>query len=302
MLPISLDGAQRGAVADLTRDVGRNGTFLVVRQLHQYVETFNDFCEEEAERLKDRLPPPYEVTPEFIGSRMIGRWEDGSSIVRFPYISATEMAKRAAEGKGAGAGEMTRAESVPAGQDQTAIKAPVSPSASSSSGEEVANKSADVKPIRPDNDFLFGIEDPEGVRCPFGSHVRRVNPRDSMSPGSQEQIDIVNRHRILRVGRGYGGNGTPQQMKGLMFMCLNADIERQFEFIQQTWMENPRFHGLSGEKDPIVGDGDETKSGFTIPTRDGPIALSTLKRFTKMLGGGYFFLPSKRLLRYLTCP
>ena len=78
--------------------------------------------------------------------------------------------------------------------------------------------------ISSDNDFLFGEEDPQGLRCPFGAHIRRANPRESFEPGSQEQLAITNRHRILRVGRRYapGAGRNP----GLFFMCLNADLER----------------------------------------------------------------------------
>jgi deferrochelatase/peroxidase EfeB len=86
---------------------------------------------------------------------------------------------------------------------------------------------------------------------------------------------------------------------GLLFMCLNGDIERQFEFIQQTWLDSPTFHGLSGEKDPVVGDGKAGVCGFTVPSRNGPVSLSPLPRFVTTRGGGYFFLPGKRLLEYL---
>ena len=57
--------------------------------------------------------------------------------------------------------------------------------------------------FEPDNDFLFGTEDPQGLRCPLGAHIRRANPRESFEPGSHEQIEITNRHRIIRVGRFY---------------------------------------------------------------------------------------------------
>jgi hypothetical protein len=123
----------------------------------------------------------------------------------------------------------------------------------------------------PDNDFLFGTEDPQGLRCPLGAHIRRANPRESFHPGSDEQIEITNRHRIIRVGRFYQPEGG--QRRGLFFMCLNGDIERQFEFVQQTWVDGSSFHGLSGERDPLTGERGGAE-GHTIP-----IARVQAKRF-----------------------
>jgi hypothetical protein len=86
----------------------------------------------------------------------------------------------------------------------------------------------------------------------------------------------------------------------LLFMCLNGDIERQFEFVQQTWLMSPSFHGLAHEKDPLLGDGEHGECGFTIASRDGPVRLSRVPRLITTRGGGYFFLPGKRLIDYLT--
>jgi len=76
---------------------------------------------------------------------------------------------------------------------------------------------------------------------------------------------ILQAFRLLRVGRFY----QPDEGKnpGLLFMCLNADIDRQFEFVQQTWLASPSFHGLVGEQDPVTGDGRPDATGFMIPTR-----------------------------------
>ena len=70
-----------------TRDVGFNGSFLVMRELEQDVSAFERYCRDEAERLKNhaRLPAPYVVDDHFIGAKMIGRWRDGPSLVRHPY-------------------------------------------------------------------------------------------------------------------------------------------------------------------------------------------------------------------------
>ena len=105
---------------------------------------------------------------------------------------------------------------------------------------------------RQDNDFLYGIEDPQALRCPVGAHIRRGNPRDTLLPGSLEQVAISNRHRIRRVGRLY--QEGPGEKPGLLFMCLNGDIERQFEFVQQTWLANSGFQGLDRQQDPLIND------------------------------------------------
>jgi deferrochelatase/peroxidase EfeB len=155
--------------------------------------------------------------------------------------------------------------------------------------------------IKPDNDFLFGAEDPQGLRCPFGAHIRRANPRESFDPGSKEQLAITNRHRILRVGRRY--RPADGRLPGLFFMCLNADLERQFEFVQQTWLQAPSFHGLMDERDPILGsrdpDAQPPDDEFSLPTRDAPVRLKGMPEFVRTLGGGYFFVPGRSLLRYL---
>ena len=249
-------------VVDTPRDLGRNGTYLVIRELEQDVAGFRAYCQRQAARLRDALPEPYDITEEFIASRLIGRWRNGSSTTRHPYHPKHDHPDHPTE------------------RPTTASTAPVE------------------RPAKPshlaDNDFLFGTEDPEALRCPFGAHIRRANPRDSLSPGSQEQIDISNRHRIIRIGRQIqpGDNGK----RGLFFMCLNADLERQFEFVQQTWLRNPSFHGLSAERDPFASD---AQTGFTIPTRYGPLRLDPIPAVVATKGAGYFFLPGKRLLEFL---
>ncbi|MBV9834540.1 MAG: hypothetical protein JO055_09055 [Alphaproteobacteria bacterium] len=299
MLP--LVGGQHGfdeSRVDNVRDLGFNGSFLVIRELEQDVAAFETYCRGEAAKLVDRLPAPYVVNEEFIGAKLIGRWKDGSSLVRHPYESETTgRARRRTH-------TMSRPKAAP-----DAGKPPIEPPPDPKHIEDKAAPqivtSKVEQPTEPpryygDNDFLFGTEDPEGIRCPYGAHIRRANPRDSQDPGSADQIAISNRHRIMRVGRRYepvdGGN------PGLLFMCLNGDIERQFEFVQQTWLRSPSFHGLSCEKDPVLGDAETGVCNFTIPSRNGPVSLSPLPRFVTTKGGGYFFLPGKRLLEYLARP
>jgi hypothetical protein len=80
-------------------------------------------------------------------------------------------------------------------------------------------------------------------------------------------------------------------------MCLNADIERQFELVQQTWAGSKTFHGLECEVDCFSPRGETER--FTIPTERGPICLERLDNFVRVVGGGYFFMPSRRAVDYL---
>ena len=90
--------------------------------------------------------------------------------------------------------------------------------------------------------------------------------------------------------------------KGLLFMCLNGDLERQFEFLQQTWITSPSFHGLKNERDPLVGisASSAVTATFTVPTTVGPLEINGLKSFVTVKGGAYFFLPSRSALRFLS--
>jgi cytochrome P450/deferrochelatase/peroxidase EfeB len=155
------------------------------------------------------------------------------------------------------------------------------------------------RPIgRSDNDFDFGKDDPQGLHCPFGAHVRRANPRGALQPGDPGEEAVAKRHRLLRRGRSYERPGrTGGTEKGLLFVGLCADIERQFEFLQQTWIGSPTFAALRNEPDPITT---ATPSGvFTIPTTGGPITLKDMPSFTTVRAGGYFFMPSAAALRFL---
>lgn len=155
------------------------------------------------------------------------------------------------------------------------------------------------------NDFLYA-DDPRGLKCPMGSHVRRANPRDNLPPDNPEtSMKVSNRHRIIRRGRPY--NDADGDEKGLMFMAMNTDIQRQFEFVQQTWLNNPKFGHMYVNKDPIVSDpqlldlGPDgiDKSVMHIPARPVRQRVHGLKRFVEVKGGGYYFLPSLRALRFL---
>jgi len=93
--------------------------------------------------------------------------------------------------------------------------------------------------------------------------------------------------------------------QGLYFIVLNADLRRQYEFVQQQWINDPSFNGLDNDRDPLVGEskdplvGDNINREFTIQAKPINRHLRDLQQFVVMKGGGYFFLPGIRAIRYL---
>jgi Dyp-type peroxidase family len=240
-------GLSRDGAADGLLNFGLDGSYLVVRELRQYVDEFWKSLEENAERIRAHDPGAAHVTADWLAERVIGRSKDGHLLCPAGFLKPNRF-------------------------------------------------------NQPDNDFLFKRTDPDGHGCPAGSHVRRANPRDTLAKdlaSAQTLLDAANNHRILRRGRKYGKQLVPGEPddgteRGLLFMCLNSDIARQFEFVQQVWLLNKNFATLFDETDPLLG----PEGGFTI--KEKPLRrIVTVKTFVQMAGGEYFFLPSMPAIRYL---
>lgn len=150
------------------------------------------------------------------------------------------------------------------------------------------------------NDFGYHDLDQAGLRCPVGAHIRRANPRDSLdpSPGSAESTATTDRHRLLRRGRKYDTDGVSGE-QGLQFVALNADLSRQFEFIQHSWLNSPKFDGLYDEGDPVAGARAAGSASFTVQAVPIRSRYHDLPSFVSVRGGAYFFLPGLRATRYL---
>ena len=256
------------------KDVGRNGTYLVMRQLQQDVRGFWHFAKKQS--------GGDEGAAERLAEAFIGRTRQGSPLVR--------SQEKLIPGVG-------------------------------SDPDDVCL-----------NQFTFA-KDPTGTRCPFGAHVHRANPRNTDYPGRptgleklitmlgfgpkgfrEDLMSPVRFHRILRRGREYGPGLPPYDAdlpapegdpeRGLHFICLNANISRQFEFLQNAWVNSSKFSGLTGETDPLLGNreplpGCPLTNGFTEPRTDGvPAHVSGLRQFVTVKGGAYFFLPSLSALRF----
>lgn len=146
------------------------------------------------------------------------------------------------------------------------------------------------------NEFRFG-DDPDGVRCPLGAHIRRVNPRDSFGDGRRSR-----RQRIVRRGMPYGPAPDDPLVddgvdRGLVFVCYQASIARQFETVQSLWCNDGDAFGRGGECDALLA-GDDPNGRMTIPG-DPPVFVSPQRRFVTCRGGEYLYVPGLTALRAL---
>ncbi len=145
------------------------------------------------------------------------------------------------------------------------------------------------------NDFNYAKMDPHGYGCPLGAHIRRMNPRDTAVN--------MNRRKMIRRGGTYGPplpEGVPEDgvERGIAAFVGCASLVRQFEFAMNVWANDPNFHELGNERDPIFGTQDGTFD-MTIPKRPIRKKIKGLPAFTTIRGGAYFFLPGIKALRYL---
>jgi deferrochelatase/peroxidase EfeB len=165
------------------------------------------------------------------------------------------------------------------------------------------------------NDFTYAA-DPYGFLTPFGSHIRRGNPRDwHVAPTTQKAIEVSNKHRIIRRGRPYGppvaASMDPEDIlhtpsaeadrneRGVHFVCFMTDIERQFEMIQSAWLNDSTFAGLYAEVDPMLGTPLAAGGALTVQATPIRRRLLGLSRFVTVRGAAYLFVPSLETVRSL---
>jgi Dyp-type peroxidase family len=164
-----------------------------------------------------------------------------------------------------------------------------------------------LSPDRPDpelaadparvDDFRYG-DDLDGLRCPLGAHIRRANPRDAL--GWDGALSL--RHRMIRRGVSYGPSPEDPAVddgvdRGLVFTCFVASIERQFETVQTTWINDGNVFKLGGDRDFLLG-GEDPHGKMTIQG-DPPVFLAPQPAFVRVRGGEYLFQPGIAALRAL---
>ncbi|MBV8934777.1 MAG: Dyp-type peroxidase [Alphaproteobacteria bacterium] len=176
------------------------------------------------------------------------------------------------------------------------------------------NRWLGANPMR-NNDFSYA-GDLFQRACPYAAHIRKANPRDDPPGGMAE----TRTHRIIRRSIPFGpevqpGETVTRHRRGLFFVCYQASIERQFEFIQSRYSNSPDF--VTGKKrpdtgapvtpgfDPIIGQNREGGGRFmdepapNYPYGNRRTMLEIPEEFVVLTGAAYFFMPSIKALRNL---
>jgi len=261
--------------------VMHNGSFMVYRKLHENVGSFNAVLNAEAAGFARVMGVDVAEARETVLAKMVGRWSDGVPIATAPTF-ADWMRVRAETGM----------------DDPDPAKA-------------LAAQRAYLK-SRAASDFRYG-DDMGGVKCPNGAHLRRVNTRDYLDPlnkpgqrNKDATTQLNKRRRILRRGLPYGppvgASKDDSTDQGVAMMILGASIFRQFEFVQQQWIQYGLDFNLGNDTCPLLGD-HARHTRFTIPSdpQSGkpPYVMGGLKTFVETRGGDYFFLPSMTALHMI---
>jgi Dyp-type peroxidase family len=257
----------------------RNGSYLVARVLQQHVGAMHIFVRDAANQLQ--------VAPALVASRLLGRWPGGAPVLR---------------------------------ADHDDIGLGTSPCEYNDFRYRQPSRSLHTPMTR--NDCGPGAAppapgDPDGLRCPFSAHIRKVNPRDdtgrSPSTGAMLSREMNLGRVILRRSVPYGPlSGStfdapiadaPGVERGLMFLCYQASIERQFEFLQRGMMMDPDAPRRGSGQDALLGrpqpGAPRALSLGVLP--DGRVARCTIPdAWVTTRGGGYFFAPSLSALADLT--
>lgn len=267
------DPVQPGPTADPDPAWVRNGSFVVIRRLRQDVAAFWNFMTEKAAQLASDGTAPG-MTADRLAAMLVGRWPNGTPVVRSPEDPDDAVARSRLE-----VNQFNFAQTAPA---LTTMK-----------GENIPAVPGDA----------------EGRACPFGGHIRKVNPRDEDTEvgGAARTLQ----KRILRRGIPYGvpiedRTRDDTADRGLLFVSYQTSIEDQFEFLCHDWTNSPRdphSFGSAPEQaaghDVVMGQngtGDRARS-ITLRFGDRFVSLAVPREWVVATGGGYFFSPSISALR-----
>ena len=265
------DEAQEIPGSAMPLDFSRNGTFVAYRKLHQDVAGFAAWVDRTAQQFGAhwQLADPKAARATLL-AKMAGRWQDGVPLIAAPDYPAWLAFNRSWPGDGTAAQQAERA----------------------------------LRLVT----FTYG-QDRDGAKCPVTAHVRRSNTRDMLDPqGTNPDMSVRsgsalnNRRRILRRGLPYGSVSQDDGEHGIVMLATCASLSRQFEFVQQQWLDYGLDFGAGNDTCPLVGNhGPDAK--FVIAAEPGsglaPFIASGLPQAVSARGGDYFFVPSMTALRMI---
>lgn len=276
------DEAQEVPGTAMPLEFARNGTFIAYRKLHENVATFKAYVQEQAEKyaaiMKIDVPQAYDT----LMAKFAGRWPDGIPLILAPTYEIWKGPKW----------ELWRLDFAKA--------------------LATGNVAAELELTRMITDYDFK-GDPNGTACPITSHTRRVNTRDNLDPGypssetrAKASSVLNNRRRILRRGLPYGysdpANPTNDGDHGVLMLIMCASIFRQFEFVQQQWINYGLDFNAGNETCPMLGRHEDNAKFVVTADKDSgnpPFIAARLPQFVTMRGGDYFFVPSMTALRMI---
>ncbi|HEV2674803.1 MAG TPA: hypothetical protein VGV37_09690 [Aliidongia sp.] len=271
------DEAQEIPGGLLPPEFARNGTFMAYRKLQENVGAFQDYIARTAV-LYDRVMGlgDVEAAREILMAKIAGRWSDGVPLMAAPTFTEWRAFQ-------------------------------VREAAATKAGDKATLAAIERSYV----DFKYRA-DPAGLRCPVGAHMRRANTRDMLDPSANSTHPkdwngsvLNNRRRVLRRGLPYGPTDRSVALngeQGIIFLALCASLFRQFEFVQQQWMQYGLDFNLGNDTCPLVGNHGEAAK-FVIaadPAGDKPpFICDRPPQFVETRGGDYFFIPSMTALRMI---
>lgn len=251
-----------------------NGTFMAYRKLHQNVRAFRDYVSATASEYAASMGVGTVEAEETIKAKFVGRWSDGFPLMAAPTYAIWQQ-KRAEYAK--------------------ALAAAVA------NGTTEQEKARIWKVLV---DFRFK-DDPEGRCVPLGAHIRRVNTRDMLDYNGSSILN--NRRRMLRRGLPYGDSSSPDvtddSEHGIVFLAYCTSLFRQFEFVQQQWLQYGLDFDAGNDRCPVLGNrvADEQHK-YVVPSHDETgktFFCKSMPQFVETRGGEYFFMPSLTALRMM---
>jgi Dyp-type peroxidase family len=171
------------------------------------------------------------------------------------------------------------------------------PSGAPVDARAAADPGADAE--APPNAFDFS-DDPDGLVCPFGAHIRKVNPR-----AGQSDVVPPEQRMFLRRGIPYGAEPADPMIddgadRGLIFVSYQTSIDHQFEDVVDDWMnDGDRPSRSGGGQDLLIGQELRDPRRMTLYRDGAEIPLQVADRWVVPTGGVYAFAPSLPALEQL---